>query len=100
MSWWTGPSVRFIDIEREESIAAEREREIARIESVATAYAEQRAREMQNARLKRIRSTLDSLIAEQRGINASYYDDLWERLLEKTSEEPDFTAPEWNDFEI
>lgn len=100
MSWWTRPSVRFMDIEREDSIAAEREREIARIESVATAYAEQRAREMQNARIKRIRSTLDRLIAEQNGVNASYYDDLWEKLFEKTAEEPDFTAPEWNNFEI
>ena len=46
MSWWTRPSVRFMEVEREDSIAAEREREIARIESVATAYAEQRAREI------------------------------------------------------
>lgn len=100
MSWWTRPSVRFMEVEREDSIAAEREREIARIGSVATAYAEQRAREMQNARIKRIRSTLDRLIADQNGINESYYNDLWEKILEKTSEEPDFTAPEWNNFEI
>ncbi len=98
MSWWTGPSVRFMEIEREDSIAAERE--IARIGSVATAYAEQRSREMQNARINRIRATLDRLIAEQNGINASYYEELWEKLLEKTAEDPDFTAPEWNDFKI
>ena len=89
-----------MDVEREDSIAAEREREFARLESVATAYAEQRAREMQNARINRIRTTLDRLIADQNGINDGYYNDLWEKILEKTSEEPDFTAPEWNDFEI
>lgn len=100
MSWWTRPGVRIMDVEREDSIAAEREREFARLESVATAYAEQRAREMQNARINRIRTTLDRLIADQNGINAGYYNDLWEKILEKTSEEPDFTAPEWNDFEI
>lgn len=100
MSWWTRPSVRFMEVERENSIAAQREREIASIESMNTAYAEQRAKEMQNARIKRIRFTLDKLIAEQNGINASYYDELWEKLLEKTSEEPDFAAPEWNNFEI
>ena len=92
MSQWT----RFLD----DIIAAQREREIDSIESVATADAEQRVRELQNARINRIRSTLDRLIAEQNGINASYYEELWEKLLEKTSEEPDFTAPEWNNFEI
>lgn len=100
MSWWTRPSVRFMDVEREDSITAEREREFARIERVATEYAEQRAREMQTARIRRIRSTLDRLIEEQNGVNASYYDELWERLFENKSEEPDFTAPEWNNFEI
>lgn len=100
MSWWTRPSVRFMDVDRDDSIAAEREREFARLESVATAYAEQRAREMQNARINRIRTTLDRLIADQNGINESYYNDLWEKILEKTAEDPDFTAPEWNDFEI
>ena len=92
MSQWT----RFLD----DIIAAQREREIDSIESVATADAEQRVRELQNARINRIRSTLDRLIAEQNGINTSYYEELWEKLLEKTSEDPDFTAPEWNDFKI
>lgn len=100
MSWWTRPDIRFMDEERDDTIAAQREREIARIESVATAYAEQRAREIQNARIMRIRSTLDRLMEEQNGINASYYEEIWEKLLEKTDEEPDFTAPEWNNFEI
>lgn len=62
MSWWTRPSVRFMEVEREDSIAVKREREITRIESVATVYAEQCVREMQNARIKRICSTLDRLI--------------------------------------
>lgn len=100
MSWWTGPSIRFMDEERDDTIAAQREREFARIERVATEYAEQRAREMQTARIRRIRSTLDRLIEEQNGVNASYYDELWEKLFENKSEEPDFTAPEWNNFEI
>ena len=78
---------------------------LARIEAAATEYAEQRAREIERelrqARLTSIRNTLDDLMRIQQIDNRSYLDEIWERIYEQNGvEEIDFSAPEWNDFNI